>query len=34
MVAWCRTGPPHAEVDHVDVADEPMDGVVGFRVRP
>jgi len=34
MVAWCETGPPHAEVDHVDVADERPEGVVGFRVRP
>ena len=34
MVAWCKTGPPYAEVDHVDVADERPEGVVGFRVRP
>jgi acylphosphatase len=34
MVAWCKTGPPHAEVDCVDVADERPEGVVGFRVRP
>jgi acylphosphatase len=34
MVAWCRTGPPPAEVDHVDVVDEPPEDVVGFRVKP
>jgi acylphosphatase len=32
MVAWCRTGPPRAEVDHVDVVDEPPEDAVGFRV--
>jgi acylphosphatase len=32
MVAWCRTGPPLAEVDDVDVIDEPPDGAAGFRV--
>ena len=34
MVAWCRTGPPHADVDEVDVVDEAPERVVGFRVRP
>ncbi|HKA03519.1 MAG TPA: acylphosphatase [Acidimicrobiales bacterium] len=33
MVAWCRTGPPLAEVDGVDVVDEDPVGEVGFRVR-
>lgn len=32
MVAWCRTGPPLAEVDDVDVIDEPPEGAAGFRV--
>jgi acylphosphatase len=34
MVAWCRAGPAHADVDHVDIEDEPPEGLVGFRVRP
>jgi acylphosphatase len=32
MVAWCRTGPPLAEVDGVDVIDEPPKGAGAFRV--
>jgi acylphosphatase len=32
IVAWCRTGPPLAEVDDVDVIDEPPEGAAGFRV--
>ena len=34
LVAWCRTGPPRADVEHVEVADETPEGVAGFRVRP
>jgi acylphosphatase len=32
-VAWCRKGPPRADVTGVDVTEEPVEGVVGFRVR-
>ena len=28
-----ETGPPHAEVDHLDVSDEPPEGLTGFEVR-
>ena len=33
LVAWCREGPPSAEVTDVEVADEAPQGLVGFRVR-
>jgi acylphosphatase len=33
MVAWCRTGPPSAQVDGVDVTDEQPTGESGFSVR-
>ena len=33
LVAWCRTGPPAAEVTGVDVAEQQPEGLVGFRVR-
>ena len=33
LVAWCRMGPPRAEVTRVDVVEEPPEGLVGFRVR-
>jgi acylphosphatase len=33
LVAWCREGPPGAEVTDVEVSDEPPEGLVGFRVR-
>jgi acylphosphatase len=32
MVAWCRTGPPRARVDAVDVATVPTSGDRRFRV--
>ena len=32
MVAWCRRGPPRAEVSGVDVTEEAAEGLVGFRV--
>jgi len=32
-LAFCRTGPPAARVEQVDVADEPPEGLDGFRVR-
>jgi acylphosphatase len=34
MVTWCRIGPPHADVDAIDVVDEEPQGTVGFQVRP
>jgi acylphosphatase len=33
LLAWCRTGPPSARVDRVEIADEPSVGESGFRVR-
>jgi acylphosphatase len=33
MVELCRGGPGHAEVDRLDVADEPPEGLSGFDVR-
>ncbi len=32
VVAWCRTGPPSARVDGVEVTPEPPVGERGFRV--
>ncbi len=33
MIAWCRTGPPTARVDRVDVIEEPYKGNLGsFRI--
>jgi acylphosphatase len=32
MVEWCREGPPRAVVTAVEVVDEPVEGLVGFRV--
>ncbi len=33
VVAWCRTGPPAAEVAGIDVTPEIPEGTVGFQVR-
>lgn len=33
LVAWCRSGPPAAEVTGVEVVEEEPEGLVGFRVR-
>ena len=33
LVAWCRKGPPHAVVIHVQVDDEAPAGETEFRVR-
>ena len=33
MIAWCRVGPPRAEVREVDVIEEPPTGEEGFAVR-
>lgn len=32
MLAWCRVGPPHAQVEDVEVAWEPPTGEDGFRI--
>ena len=32
-VAWCREGPRWAAVRSVDVYDEDLEGLAGFRVR-
>ena len=32
MIAWCRIGPPRADVTAVDVTQEQPEGLVGFRV--
>lgn len=34
MVAWMHDGPPLADVDHVEVADEEPRGDTAFRVLP
>lgn len=33
MTQWCRSGPPYARVERVDVSDEAATGETGFRVR-
>jgi acylphosphatase len=33
LVAWCRSGPPAAEVTGVEAAEERPEGLTGFRVR-
>jgi acylphosphatase len=33
MVAWCRVGPPRADVREIDVTEEPVEGAAGFRIR-
>ncbi len=32
-VAWCRMGPPRADVTGIDVTEDPPEGLVGFRIR-
>lgn len=32
MLAWCRVGPPHAQVEDVEVAWEAPAGERGFRI--
>jgi acylphosphatase len=34
MCDWCRSGPPHANVERVSVSEEPLQGESDFRVRP
>jgi acylphosphatase len=33
MIDWCRRGPDLAEVEEVEVADEPPTGATGFEIR-
>jgi acylphosphatase len=33
MLAFCREGPPRAEVERVDVSEEEPEGLSGFEVR-
>jgi acylphosphatase len=33
VIAWCRIGPPRADVTAVDVTQEQPEGLIGFRVR-
>lgn len=33
VVAWCRSGPPHAVVTAVKVSEEEPEGISGFTVR-
>jgi acylphosphatase len=33
MVAFCHDGPRGAQVDHVEVSDEPPEGLSGFEIR-
>ena len=33
VVAWCRMGPPRADVTGVDVTEEPPEGAIGFQIR-
>lgn len=33
MITWCRTGPPRARVDRVEVLVEPVEGESGFSIR-
>jgi acylphosphatase len=32
MLAWCRKGPPHAQVDNVEVVEEVPAGAKGFHI--
>ena len=33
LVAWCREGPPHAEVTDVQVVGDSPTGLEGFRIQ-
>ena len=33
LVAWCRTGPPGARVERVDVTEVEPSGATGFEIR-
>jgi acylphosphatase len=32
MLAWCREGPPNAQVDGVEAVEETPTGATGFRI--
>ena len=32
LAAWCREGPPRAQVNDVEIVDEEPEGLRGFRV--
>jgi acylphosphatase len=32
MLAWCRRGPPHANVERLEVSEEAPTGAEGFRI--
>jgi acylphosphatase len=32
LIDFCRWGPPDAEVERLDIVEEPPEGLVGFRV--
>ncbi len=33
LVRWCRNGPPHAEVDDVEVIEDSPTGLETFRIQ-
>lgn len=33
LVEFCRRGPSHAQVERVEVCDEPPQGLTGFEIR-
>ena len=33
MIRWCHQGPPHAQIEAVDVTEEPPEGETEFSVR-
>lgn len=33
LLVWMRSGPPGAVVTHLDITDEPPEGLAGFLVR-
>ena len=33
LVGWCRDGPSRADVEDVEVSEEPPEGLAGFEVR-
>jgi acylphosphatase len=33
VIEYCRLGPAHARVDHVDVTEEEPKGLTGFEIR-
>lgn len=33
LIAWCHHGPPHAEVEEVDVVEDSPAGLESFRIQ-